>query len=168
MLIGVGALGVAACNCQAGTSVLLSEPPTEQFKLFDSEFQIDLGGSYIYSGDYAVETGVNYFFDENWGVGLDAQWYANSDALADFDVLVSGIYRFPIEEFRIAPYAHAGLGYVWGVSNEWSYQAGLGIDYRIGDRLGVYAEWRYRYTPVTSVDKNAYNNIWAVGARLTF
>ncbi len=82
--------------------------------------------------------GLNYFFTEFWGLGLDT--YADA-----FEVpyLLNGsaLFRYPLDDF-LAPYAFAGFGRQWDHAAQWLVHAGVGLDFRVFDRTSLFADVR--------------------------
>ena len=165
-LIGVAAFGFAACNCQAGDALVLSGPVAEPFKLFDKEFQIDLGADYTADAEWSATVGVNYFFNENWGLDFNTSYRHLNNW--DFDSSLNVVYRYPIESLRLAPYAFAGLGGIWGSNIEEYWQGGVGVDYRVGDRLGLFLEYTYRWVPPSGWMPEEKDHLLSAGVRITF
>jgi hypothetical protein len=97
--------------------------------------------------------GVNYFFNYNLGIGVDASWVSADEnaSLGDDDTVIhhysgSLIWRFPIQEKCIAPYVYVGGGVACD-GETWAFgHAGLGIEYRLQpQKLGVFADARWTY-----------------------
>jgi hypothetical protein len=97
----------------------------------------DKGGS----SDNALGPGVglNYFFTENWGAGVDT--YADAFEVP-YLLNVSGIYRYPIRNRRFAPYGFAGVGRQWEHAAQWMGHLGAGVEYSLQRRTSVFADLR--------------------------
>src|SRR3954470_2086035 len=105
------------------------------------ELSLDLFGSvynddrHSFSGERAngqlgVGVGTSYFLTRELGLSVETTISDNGSAF--FDSLVgSVIYRYPIEEYRTAPYAFAGFGGQFDVRDEVSGHLGLGLEYRL-------------------------------------
>ena len=86
-----------------------SEPEYQPFR--PDEWQVDVFGTYAdtdrhphYHDGFGGGVGVNKFWTENWGAGLEGYWW---EALPGDRVLHSVdahvIYRYPFQELRLAP-----------------------------------------------------------------
>jgi hypothetical protein len=86
--------------------------------------------------------GVNYFVTRYMGVGGDA--YTENTA-HNFVDNASGnlIFRFPIGETGLAPYAYGGGGYKFDPVSTVFGQAGGGLEFRFTHNLGVFVDARY-------------------------
>ena len=99
-------------------SVLVPATVCAQGDLFGGhEVSLDLLGFYGSKdkggGDHnawGYGAGLNYFFTENWGVGVDS--YADAFTVP---YLLNGnvFFRYPLQELSLAPYAFAGVGREW-------------------------------------------------------
>jgi len=83
--------------------------------------------------------GVNYFLTERIGFGADT--YADAFTVP-YLLNASVMYRYPIQEWRLAPYAIAGFGRQWEHGAQWTGHFGGGADYRLKDMTSVFAEIR--------------------------
>lgn len=123
------------------------------------ELSLDLFGSvydndrHTFSGERAKGQfggglGTSYFLTRELGLSLDTTISDNGSSF--FDSLVgSVIYRYPLEELRIAPYAFAGLGGQFDVRDELSGHLGIGLEYRLNPLAGVFVDTRYVFTEET-------------------
>jgi hypothetical protein len=110
------------------------------------EFSLDLFGGWA-SRDKGgsdqsaagVGAGVNYFFFENIGVGLDT--YADAFT-APYMLNLSGIYRYPISNTGFAPYAFGGFGRQWDHETRWTGHIGGGLEYRFNPKTGFFVDAR--------------------------
>jgi len=132
----------------------------------DHELQIDIFGAYV-DGNASTHAGpvrdhgwgggvgVNYFFTRNIGVGAEGYWIAadhNRAATNDNGETVfhnidgSLIFRLPIDEMCLAPYAFVGGGVVLD-GDQWAVGfAGLGVEYRVvPNKLGLFIDGRFNY-----------------------
>jgi hypothetical protein len=120
--------------------------------LFGPETSLDVFASYLKSDQEGVSKswggglGVSHFFTSYLGVAGSASWVEpdNSDVWGNY--IADGIIRVPIESLRIAPYALAGLGGIYGDS-EFNFvgRVGAGIDFRITESFGVFGDWLYHF-----------------------
>jgi hypothetical protein len=132
----------------------------------DKELQLDVFGAYqvgegpthagpIGDHGWGGGIGVNYFFSRYIGVGAEGYWIAaDHNAAADVDggettfhnIGGSLIFRLPIDELCLAPYAFIGGGAVLD-SDDWAVGfAGVGVEYRIiPNKLGVFVDGRFNY-----------------------
>ncbi len=122
-----------------------------------NELSFDVFGLYattlkpgLYNDDFGGGLGVNYFFTKYIGVGLDG--YAWDGSKDDVVYAVSGnlIFRYPIEEMHLAPYAFIGPGGHFGPTTQVSGQAGAGVEFRFTEHVGMFADARYVLTDKTN------------------
>ena len=82
---------------------------------------------------------VNYFFTPYWGA--NAETY--SDAFeVPYNINFSGIFRYPFEEHKLAPYGFAGFGRQWDHAAQWTCHLGAGVEYRLTDKNGAFVDIR--------------------------
>ena len=139
----------------------------------DQELQLDVfyayqdGNGHTHAGPirdngHGGGIGINYFFSRYIGVGVEGYWVAakenaasqgarddrgdDSDRLAFHNINGSLIFRLPIDEMCIAPYAFIGGGAVLD-GDSWAVGfAGVGLEYRIiPNKLGVFVDGRWNY-----------------------
>lgn len=72
--------------------------------------------------------GFNYFFMQNLGIGADT--YADAFTVP-YLLNANAIFRYPIPQTRIAPYAFAGFGREWWHAPQWMGDFGVGAEYRL-------------------------------------
>ncbi|MEI6713441.1 MAG: outer membrane beta-barrel protein [Verrucomicrobiota bacterium] len=128
------------------------------------EFQLDAFGVYgvgkgpSHAGPFAEHAwggglGLNYFWTENLGVGMDVDILhgrensARGNDTKDFgQYTASLIYRMPYEALALAPYAYAGGGVTSNAGTLASAHAGLGVEYRfVPNKIGLFADARWTY-----------------------
>jgi opacity protein-like surface antigen len=141
-LIATVGLVLLGFPLNAGEVVVINSTPAE--KWFDSEIQFDLIGTYQDQvSDFGGGLGVNYFINENFGVGIDTL-YNGEDNLYEYSTSLNVIYRYPFEQLALAPYVVGGVGYTWD-GDEVLYSVGAGVDYRLAENIGVFVEGRYNW-----------------------
>jgi hypothetical protein len=113
-------------------------------------------------GQLGMGLGVNYFLTERLGVGAETAASNNGNSFFDY-FAISGIYRFPLEKLRIAPYGFAGFAEQFDIRHEASGHLGAGVEYRLNPKTGVYVDGRYVWADQT-------NDYWLfrLGVRLLF
>ena len=143
---------------------LTSAPPAPSTCFKSEELQLDLFGvaGFGHPPDHAGPfrkhvggggVGLNYFWTENLGIGADAdalQGWKNKAVGNDHKVFgqytASLIFRLPMEEYALAPYAYAGGGLTTGIGQLGSAHAGIGLEYRIcPSQVGLFADTRWTY-----------------------
>lgn len=109
-------------------------------ELYGSGFSID-GFASVVTSDFNNEklgygVGVNYFFTDNLGVGVEAL----TDRL-DTDIAAGAnlIYRIPIGQS--APYVFAGGGYDWE-TEQVNISVGVGLEHRFTEHWGIFGDAR--------------------------
>ena len=129
------------------------------------ELSVDLFGGYATrdkggadTDAYGIGVGVNYFIFDNIGVGVDT--YADAFT-TPYLLNVSGIYRYPIAQLGLAPYAFAGFGRQWEHDPRWTGHFGAGVEYRFNTKTGVFVDGRR----VFGGDDYA---LWRLGFRFAF
>ena len=132
-----------------------------------NELSLDLNG-FVASNDRSgssggvggVGIGVNYFFNEKWGVGADT--YADA---FDLPYLLNGslIFRYPIGETRFAPYGMAGFGRQWRYVGQWTGHLAVGVEYRLNHKTGVFIDLREVFP-----DNTADYTVCRFGFRIKF
>ncbi|WP_160164465.1 hypothetical protein [Pedosphaera parvula] len=93
-------------------------------------------------GQFGFGFGGKYFFTREIGLSVDSNIGFNGHAFFDF-LHASAIYRFPIEEYRIAPYAIAGTGCEFDPSTQLSGHFGGGVEFRFNAVTGIYGDVTY-------------------------
>ena len=132
-----------------------------------NEFSVDLFGNYATRDKHGNNTdawgiggGINYFFTRNFGIGADT--YADAFTVP---YLLNGsvIYRYPLGESGMAPYGFAGFGRQWDHAGQWTEHLGLGMEFRINSRTGLFLDARRVFAPQTGDYA-----VWRAGLRLAF
>ncbi len=139
-------------------------PPTYCFNA--GEVQFDLFGAYqvgegashagpIHDHGWGGGVGVNYFFTRYLGIGAEGYWIAaehndrqnaGSGGTTFHNVNGSLIFRLPIDNLCLAPYAYVGGGAVMD-GDKWAVAfGGVGLEYRvIPNKLGLFVDARWNY-----------------------
>ena len=97
--------------------------------------------------------GVNYFFTKYLGVGIDDSVGSIRNAgFSGFDGLQAGdslqadlLLRYPICAWNLAPYVMVGGGGSWGPASQGDGNAGGGIEWRVLEHAGFFADCRWLY-----------------------
>src|SRR4051812_27359367 len=140
-------------------------PPVTCFQ--DQELQLDVFGAFqigegpdhagpIHDHGWGGGVGINYFFSRYIGIGAEGYWiYADHNAATPGDdngktifhnLGGSLIFRLPIDEMCLAPYAFVGGGAVLD-SEQWAVAfAGVGVEYRVvPNKVGLFIDGRFNY-----------------------
>jgi len=91
---------------------------------------------------------LNYFFTENFGVEGSYSIFASDSEVHQFSG--SLIARLPIKSLCLAPYALAGGSFHTDGVNQGTWHVGAGLDYRIANCFGVFADAQYNWADDTS------------------
>lgn len=130
---------------------------TDNQPLFNAnEFSLDLFGAYqanerhflawpntsIHHGNWGGGVGGNYFFTPMLGVGVETTFLSGT---RHFDDHINGnfIFRIPIEVAHIAPYVLAGGGRSFNPGWYWFGDAGVGLEFRLNPKMGIFTDARY-------------------------
>ncbi len=156
----------------------------------DRELQVDVFGAYtdgnasthagpIRDHGWGGGVGVNYFFTRNIGIGAEGLWENGVDNASQHhghsgdDVFhnVDGslIFRLPLDQYCLAPYAFLGGGAVMD-GNDWAVGfVGVGVEYRIiPAKVGLFTDARWNYFG-DRYDRGDQNNFTIrAGLRLIF
>lgn len=140
------------------------ETETETKHLFRAnEFSMDLFAAYkaneghfddlfdtnIRHGTWGGGVGFNYFFTRYLGISAETAFYPDSRSFAN-DVIGSLQLRLPIEVAHLAPYILGGGGYYFNPQDQWAYHAGVGLEFKMNPKLGIFADARYSWMQKTS------------------
>ena len=173
-------LGMLACCCAsavAGPLVALPVLPNEVMPsaLYrDHELFFDLYGNYIkhfeddcscdgrhdgYGGGIAVGTYFAYYMGARFDATFSSVEHSKSIFSGDL------MFRYPIPETPLAPYAFIGGGFLGENGNHGFFRAGAGLEYRITPRFGIFGEGSYSWI---SPDSAEDDTIIKVGVRLVY
>jgi hypothetical protein len=133
----------------------------------DQELQVDVFGAYqvgegpnhagpIHDHGWGGGIGINYFFSRYIGVGAEGYWIAadenasapgaSGNRTTFHNINGSLIFRLPIDEMCLAPYAFLGGGAVLD-SEDWAVGFfGVGLEYRVvPNKVGLFIDGRWNY-----------------------
>ncbi|RYD24758.1 MAG: hypothetical protein EOP86_28190 [Verrucomicrobiaceae bacterium] len=87
---------------------------------------------------------LDYFFSTHVGIEVDGTWASTRDDVGIFTG--SLVLRLPIDSICLAPYILAGGGVqCYGGGEEGIAHAGAGLDWRFGNRFGIFGDGRYTW-----------------------
>jgi hypothetical protein len=143
------------------------QPEAPGHKFGDRETTIDAFGTLrwaegtdVSDGRLGVGVGVNHFFNYYLGAsaetGVDKLDWPNH---VDFSV----IGRYPIEKWSLAPYGFLGFGRVFHDTPQWTFHFGIGVDYRLNPKTGLFTDLRE-----TEADVSRNSTLWRFGIRFAF
>lgn len=137
----------------------VAPPPMDEPCFAAGDFSADIFAGYVWGFDdeeaeevyedgAAGGVGFNYFFTEMVGVGVDAYWFDSDGTIHNFDG--SLIIRFPIQEACIAPYVYGGGGFHTNSTNQGSFHAGAGVEWKFSDSTSLFGDGRYTWLDETN------------------
>jgi hypothetical protein len=97
----------------------------------------DKGGTDTSAWGYGA--GINYFVTDKIGMGADT--YADAFTVP-YLLNGSAIFRYPLEDKKLAPYGFGGFGRQWDHAAQWSFHLGAGLEYRLQEKTGVFLDVR--------------------------
>lgn len=142
-----------------------------------SELSVDVFGT-ASLGEYSIDhlsgsrakhntrlgagAGVNCFFTRYIGVGADAYSENTTGAFIDS---TSGnlIFRLPLGQSGLAPYAFGGGGHQFDLARAWFGQVGAGMEYRFTQNVGAFVDARW-----VLPDKTINYGVGRLGLRFAF
>jgi hypothetical protein len=128
---------------------------------FDSgERQVDVFTTSTDNGKLGIGAGLNYFFTQFFGAGVETR-----AEKFDWPNQVNGhLYaRYPIDEYRLAPYAFGGFGREFHDHPQWQGHIGGGVDYRFRSGIALFTDIRETF-PTETKDYV----LWRFGLRIIF
>lgn len=143
------------------------------------ELSLDLFGSYnnpegkftdlfktsIHHGFWGGGAGLNYFFTENLGLGVDFNMSSKPEGSLVDDVIGNLYVRFPLGNSGLAPYIYGGGGRGIYPVYQWYYGGGVGLEYRFNPTMGIFTDARFLW----SQKETALNRLFLrAGVRLVF
>lgn len=132
-------------NGNAGSSAMYfpNELTFDGFGTYDKPFSRfeDVFDRPWHNGEFGGGVGINYFITRYVGFGADTFW----EEKGKFWKNVSGqvILRAPLGKSGFAPYIFGGGGKRFSPRNEWTWDGGLGLEYRFTRHVGVFGDIRY-------------------------
>jgi hypothetical protein len=93
----------------------------------------------LYGGGLAVD----YFFTENLGIGLDGYWLDDDSVIHSYNVNLTA--RTTVLTDCLAVYAIGGGGVFTNGSTVGSAHIGGGLEYRLSQSFGLFADARYKW-----------------------
>ena len=137
--------------------------PADDARFRANEWQIDTsvvgaGGNYNNKsgGGVGGNLGVNYFFTQYIGIGIDDSvggfWPSKNSGPEGVDSLQADLYlRYPISAWNLAPYVFVGGGASWGTASQGDGNVGGGVEWRFARNVGLFADCRWLYGGATNV-----------------
>lgn len=134
--------------------------PADDCRFRSHEWQVDcstVGAVGVYNGlgkqALGGNLGVNYFFTEYLGLGFDnsvgsmrnAGLTGWSGLQAGYSLQADLLLRYPICAWNLAPYAMVGGGGSWGPVSQGDGNVGGGIEWRVLQHAGLFADCRWLY-----------------------
>jgi hypothetical protein len=154
-------LAAMAAGAQAGTVAMAPSAPVSMAPSYSAS---NFGPGWVVSG-YALfltpdaeyddawggGVGVDYYFNEFFGLGASAAWAEVEAEDRDIDGEVGGVYtidatlRYPISNF-VAPYVLVGGGIQdFADDTEIVGRAGAGLQIQFSPTIGVFGDWLYHF-----------------------
>ena len=88
--------------------------------------------------EFGMGLGVNYFFHDNMGVGVDS--YVDG---VEWPYLLNGSFIYRFSQLKpVTPYAYAGFGRQWAHAAQWMGHFGGGAEYQLGSGKSIFADAR--------------------------
>jgi hypothetical protein len=117
----------------------------------------------IQDGRRSLGFGVNYYFTRHFGASFDGyQGDFNFRGFTDHASL-SLLFRWPMDELNLAPYAFGGVGRQWDPLAQYTGHLGGGLDFRWAHNMGVFGDARYVFA-----DKSRDFGLLRLGVRFVF
>jgi outer membrane protein W len=91
---------------------------------------------------------LDYFFTEN--IGIEGSYSIFGTESAVHQLSGSLVFRLPIKSLCLAPYALAGGSFHTDGVNQGTWHVGAGLDSRIANCVGIFADAQYNWTEDTS------------------
>jgi hypothetical protein len=166
-------LALAAGSAQAGDYMMPMPPAPEPEFCFDQNLRsFDVYGGYK-SVDFdnrweddkdgwAAGIGINLYFNRYVGVGAEGYFFDSGDDLS-FSTAGNLLLRIPIDALCLAPYGLIGGGYQFGDYDQSFWQAGLGLEWKLNQYVGLFGDARMIFT-----DEDADTQFYRAGLRFNF
>lgn len=127
------------------------EPPTCLFRA--NEWQVDAFAAGFFSQSnrpgWGGGLGVNYFFNEYIGLGVEQSVVGRTDEVTQWSTIGNLILRYPICSLNLAPYALIGGGASYGCTVRKGHgfgHVGGGLEYRVTSNIGLFSDARWLYS----------------------
>jgi hypothetical protein len=124
------------------------------------ERQLDIFGTTTDHGTLGLGVGLNYFFTQFFGAGVETR-------VEKFDwpnqINAQLFARYPIDKWRLAPYAYGGGGRELHDTPQWQGHIGGGLDYRLRSGISVFGDIRETFPESTKEF-----TLWRFGLRFIF
>jgi hypothetical protein len=106
--------------------------------------------------------GISYFITRN--LGINAEMYSQNTSGVFIDsASINAVFRMPLGQSGVAPYAFAGGGRQFELSRVWFAQGGLGLEYRFCPHVGVFVDARAVFP-----NETRYYGVGRLGLRVAF
>lgn len=150
------AITLGASSARAGEMMMPLPPSPEPEFCFDQNLRsFDVYGGYrsIQFDDVNLEDedgwvagiGANLYFNRYAGVGLEGTYFAAADT-TNFSGAANLLLRLPIDAICMAPYALIGGGYTFGDIDQSFWQAGVGLEWKMNQYVGLFGDARMIFT----------------------
>ena len=133
LVVGVGMFCSAGAMAQSTDLYSSHEGSVDLFGFYGSK---DKGGN---RDAWGMGGGFNYFFTRYIGAGADT--YMDAFTIP-YLVNGQGIFRCPLGNTPVAPYAFGGFGRQWSHAAQWLGDIGVGIEYRFQPKMGAFFDAR--------------------------
>jgi len=127
--------------------------------LGESDINHLTGDKVVHDGRTGAGGGINVFFCKWFGIGGDIYTEGWDREVATGNL----IFRLPIPDTGLAPYAFGGGCYEWNDVNGAVADLGGGLEFRFMKHLGIFVDARYVFA-----DKSDDFGVGRVGLRLNF
>jgi hypothetical protein len=132
-------------------------PEGKFFDLFDTN---------IRRGFWGGGAGLNYFLTRNLGLGADFNMSSKPDDINLFDQVTGDvIFRLPLGNSGLAPYAIGSGGRAMSPSYDWVYGGGVGLELRMNPTTGIFSDARFLWADHSTAEDRL---LIRAGVRLTF
>jgi hypothetical protein len=126
----------------------------------------DLFDTNIRRGFWGGGAGVNYFFTRELGLGADFNISSKPDDLNLVDQVTGDVlFRLPLGNSGLAPYAIGSGGRAMSPRYEWVYGGGVGLEFRLNPTTGIFSDARFLWADQSTADDRL---VIRAGVRLTF
>ena len=138
-----------------GAKAPLAPAPLDPIPCFTAgEIQLDAFALYanpkgngILSDGWGGGIGGSYFLNEYVGLMGRAYWWDADPVI--HSITGSAILRYPFQSLCLAPYAYGGIGGHFDSVNQVGAHLGVGLEFRMTENIGVFADWNYTWADET-------------------